>query len=168
MDFDDLPKDLKNIISGFAYECKWETVEFDLEMCKIVKSMDVSAVFLRRDMWSLKYKRFLPNPLQSFEPIANFTGAWSDFVDWHSVQELLWRLDFRRKFVKVVASRMQWREKFNQDWKNIVLFDGFYRYLLSSRVPCFKPIWKPVGFSCLQSYRSPHISARWFLRMEML
>ena len=163
MGFEELPTDLKNVVSAFAYDCKWEIALKCLQTCETVREMDVSAVFTRDVMWSQKYKEFRPNPLTAFEPIQNFTGTWEDYVDWHAVEELLWRLDFRRKFVKFANSRLEWRTSFRQNWKSIEQFDGFYRFLLYTRVPCFKPIWEPCGFNCLTSYRSPYVSARWFL-----
>ena len=165
MGFDDLPKVLKNIVCDFAYECKWETVQKDLEMCEHVDSMGLSVVFTRHNMWSKRYRKYMLNPLIAFEPICNYTGSWSDYIDWHSVEELLWRLDFRRKFVFTVANREEWRLKFCVDWRNILLFDAFYRFLLCTRVPCFKPQWKPVGFDGLKTHRSPYVSGRWYLEV---
>ena len=34
MGFDDLPMDLKNVVSEFAYDCTWKTVEKNLETCE--------------------------------------------------------------------------------------------------------------------------------------
>ena len=166
MGFGDLPEDLKNIVSSYAYDCKWGTVEKDLEMCEFVRGMHISPVFTRDVMWSKKYREYRMNPFQMFEPIQNYTGSWADYFDWHSVQELLWRLDFRRRFVRLVHSRMEWRLLFNTTWQNIEHFDNFYRFLLYTRVPCFKPLWKPCGFNCLKTYRSPFLSARWFLECD--
>ena len=163
MSFEDLPSVLKSVISGFAWDCNWEMVEKDMNMCKEIECMDISAVFVRDVMWSQKYKTYLPSPLKEFEPICNYTGSWADFFDWHAVQEMLWRLDFRRKFVRIINSREKWRRILSHDWRNIVCLDEFYRFLLYTRVPCFKPLWKPLGFSCMQSYRSPFLSARWWL-----
>jgi hypothetical protein len=163
MGFVHLPKDLKNIVCSFAYDCSWGIVEENLKQCGTVKAMQIHPVFTRQTMWSLKYQEYLPSPLIRFEPIQNFSHNWQDYIDWHAVQELLWRLDFRRKFVKLVHSRREWRKLFKENWANIVLFDGFYRFLLYTRVPCFKPLWKPCGFNHLKSYRSPFVSARWWL-----
>lgn len=163
MGFDKLPKDLKNIICGFAYNCKWFVVEKDLEMCEVLKNMDLSSVFVRREMWSKAYRQHILNPLLVFHPITMFDGFWGDLIDWHAVEELLFRLDFRRKFVRGFATRDEWRVKFIDNWESIRQFDGFYRFLLCTRVPCFKPIWKDVGFNMLSTHHSPHMSARWFL-----
>ena len=163
MGFDKLPKDLKNFVSDFPYGCKWEIVEKDFETLHDLNQMKLSDVFLRDVMWSQLYKEFVPPPWVKFEPIRNFTGAWYDCIDWHVVQEVLWRLDFRLRFVKMMNTRQEWRRAFKRDWRSIQSFDCFYRFLLYTRVRCFKPIWKPIGFSCLVTYRSPFWSARWFL-----
>ena len=162
MELFDFPIDLKNVISAYAYDCKWKMVEKDIRTCEEVQNMQLSGVFTRNMMWSHKYCEYIPNPLCCFEPIQNFTGTWADFVDWHSVQELLWRLDFRRRFVKLVNTREQWRQLFKKSWKNIASFDAFYCFLLYTRVECFKPLWKTTGFAALTSYRSPFVSARWW------
>ena len=143
MGFGDLPEDLKNIVSAFAYDCKWGTVETDMKMCEFVREMNISPVFTREVMWSAKYREYRRNPFQEFEQIQTYTGSWADYFDWHSVQELIWRLDFRRKFVRLVHSRMEWRLLFKRDWRNIEMLDNFYRFLLYTRVPCFNPLWKP-------------------------
>ena len=93
MGFEELPLDLKNIISDFAYECKWETVEENLVMCETVKQMHISSVFTREIMWSIKYREYIPCPFRCFEPIQNYSGTWADYIDWCAVTELLWRLE---------------------------------------------------------------------------
>jgi len=163
MGFEDLPKDLKNIVSGFAYDCKWSEVLKDLKTCEQIAEMEISPVFLRPEMWSWTYRAHMPNPLRRFEPIANFTGRWEDMIDWHAVNELMFRLDFRRKFVKVGGTRDQWFCKFRLNWTSIHLFDAFYQVLLYTQVPCFKPLYLPQGFNCLSSWHSPFQSARWIL-----
>ena len=94
MGFQELPKVLKNIVAEFAYDVKWEEMENDLEMCERLHRMEISSVFTRQIMWSKQAREYIPNPLISFVPIRHYTGFWSDYIDWHAVQELLWRLDF--------------------------------------------------------------------------
>ena len=57
MGFKDLPNDLKNIVSDFAYKCKWETVENDLEMC--IKKMQISDVFVRNGSVYVTHRRVI-------------------------------------------------------------------------------------------------------------
>ena len=59
MDIFEFPIDLKNVISAFAYDCKWETVEKDLITCEEVQKMNISPVFLRKMMWSTKYTDYI-------------------------------------------------------------------------------------------------------------
>lgn len=164
--FQDLPKDLKNIVCEFAYGARWDLVQKDVKTCLEIKNMGISGVFTRQTMWSPVYRTYMPSPLLNFEPIRNF-GRWLDYIDWHAVQEFLWRLDFRRRFVRLIASREQWRQRLKKNWRNIKMFDDFYRFLLYTRVPCFKPLWKPVGFRALKSYRSPVVSATWWFELSM-
>lgn len=165
MGFNDLPKDLKNIVSQFAYQCSWETVEKDMQTCKEIKEMEISHIFTRRMMWSCKFNKYMPNPLLEFQPICNFTSSWGDYFDWHSVQSFLWRLDFRKRFVRMlVRTREEWRLSFKRNWRNIQLFDDFFHFLLYTRISCFKPLWQKVGFREIQSVRSPYISANWWLQ----
>ena len=166
MGFQELPKVLKNIVAEFAYDVKWEEMENDLVMCERLRRMEISSVFTRQIMWSKQAREYIPNPLTSFVPIRHYTGFWSDYIDWHAVQELLWRLDFRLRFVRFINTRREWRRSFKKNWENIKVFDHFYRFLLCTRVPCFKPLWKRCGFNCLKSYRSPCVSARWWLNCE--
>jgi hypothetical protein len=151
----DLPKDLKNIVSDFAFGTNWKTVEQDLQKVDEIIAMRLNSIFLKSTMWSRLHFVYVPSPLYIFAPICTFSGSWEDVIDWHVVNELLWRLDFRRKYVRSVASRRDWRNRFLSNWRTISHFDDFYTFLLVSRVPCFKPIWKRCGFNCVKMYPAP-------------
>ena len=163
MSFERLPKVLKNLVCEFGFGVDWETTHSNLEMCEKIASFHISPVFLRLQMWSWSHGNFLPNPLVVFRPIQQFTGRWSDMIDWHAVNELLYRLDFRRKFVRVAGTRHEWFQKFRNNWLNICLFDSFFRVMLHSAIPCFKPTYQEQRFNCLGTFRSPFWSARWIL-----
>ena len=163
MSFEELPEDLKNVIFDFAYTATWKTCEKDLKTCEEIEKLNVPHVFTRDLMWSVKFLEYIPSPLDVFEPIQNFTGSWYDYFDWHTVKEFLWRLDFRRKCVKFPYSREQWRQLCAKNWRNVSFFVDYFNFLLCSKAECFKPAWKILGFNCLQSLRSPHISAHWWL-----
>ena len=70
-------------------------------------------------MWSFKYRAYIPNPLIVFEPIENYNSHWREYIDWCAVNEILFRLDFRRKWVNFVFSRDQWANLFSESWKNM-------------------------------------------------
>ena len=161
MSFEDLPKVLKSIVCDFAFRCDWEQTAASLKMCTKIKQYNISPLFLRLQMWSHDYATFMPSPLRVFEPIERFTNRWPDLVDWHAVHELLYRLDYRRKFVKFGGTRRQWFDQFREDWTSVRLFDAFYRVLLHSGITCFKPTYEMQRMSQLPI--SSFQSARWLL-----
>ena len=163
MSFEQLPIELKSLVSGFCFKTTWEETEKSLEMCTKIKNLDISPLFLRLQMWSWSYLQFLPNPLHVFEPINRYTGRWSDIIDWHSVNELLYRLDYRRRIVKTFGTRHEWFKKFKQNWQTVRHFDMFYRLMLHSSVMCFKPTYELQRVTELSSWNSPFTSARWLL-----
>ena len=164
MSFEQLPKVLKSVVCEFAFACNWAKTDSSLKMCEKIASYNISPVFLRSQMWSWSYGEFLPTPLDVFLPIHQFTGRWSDIVDWHAVNELLFRLDFRRKVVQVGGTRHEWFQKFRENWLNICLFDSFFRAMLHSTIPCFKPTYRVRRFESLGTFNSPFWSARWILQ----
>ena len=163
MSFEKLPKVLKNLVCEFAYASNWETTQSDLKMCETIQSFSISPVFLRLEMWSWHYCQFVPSPLRVFQPIHLFTDRWSDIVDWHAVNELLYRLDYRRRTVKAFGTRHEWFKKFKQNWQTVRHFDMFYRLMLHSSVMCFKPTYELQRVTELSSWNSPFTSARWLL-----
>ncbi|MAD46762.1 MAG: hypothetical protein CMH98_17345 [Oceanospirillaceae bacterium] len=162
MTFYRLPNDLKNIVCGFAWKSSWEETQSSLDMCVTVKDYQISPVFLRRDMWSWTFASFLPNPMVEFMPIQKFTGRWHDLIDWHAVNELLFRLDYRRKVVRMAGTRAEWFRRFKQNWLQIALFDTFYRVLLHSDMDVFKPTFTRLRYDQL-SVQGPFFSARWLV-----
>ena len=163
MSFRQLPKELKSIVSEFCYKCSWEDTEKSLAICEKINEMNISPLFLRLQMWSWSYLQFLPNPLYVFRPISRLTGRWSDIIDWHAVNELLFRLDYRRKVVRIAGTRHEWFQKFRRNWMNTYLFDSFYRIIVASGMPCFKPLYHRQRVEQLTSWDSPFYSARWIL-----
>ena len=77
-------------------------------------------------------------PLRVYEPIEHF-GGWDRLFDWYMVDEVLFRLDFRKKAVNYLGSREHWRESVTTDWKEVFRFNDFYRDTLKNGVP-----WKPT------------------------
>ena len=155
MGFYEPPKDLKNIVCRFAYNTSYETVENDLQMVTKIKDWNLTKIFLRQNVWSNHHIGMVPSPLVVFEPICNLCNRWNDLIDWGVVDEVLWRLDFRRKFVKCMKTRTQWRVQLSKNWESIQLFDNFYIFLLITNVPCFKPCWENVGFNQMKRFHGP-------------
>ena len=163
MRFENCPEVLKDLITEFAYGTKWKLTSENLETCLTVRKLDISPMFLRQSMWSWEFCTFLPNPCRVFMPIKVYTGRWSDMIDWHAVNELLFRLDFRRNTVSVGGTRQKWFEKFRENWLSIKLFDYFVTFLLSTNAKCFKPTYAVQRADGLSGTNSPFTSARWLL-----
>ena len=169
MGFAQLPNDLKNVICSIAYGAKWETIKNDINTCIQIKQMQLHPLFLRELVWSNRTHNFEVSPLAIFEPIQTFRGTWQVIFDWHVVRECLWRLDFRRRHVKSLMSRREWVDCFEESWENIEMFSDYFCFLVYTRVPCFKPIWKDIGFQCLRGYGRSfgHLSVRDILVSEI-
>ena len=164
MSFGELPIDLKNLVSGFAYDTGWRKTKTDLAMCVEINAAHISPLFLRAHLWSWTYRSFLPSPLMVFEPLNQLTGRWSDLVDWNVVNELMFRLDYRRALVRMGGTRSQWFAKFKENWMQICLFDAFYRLLLHSTERIYKPTYTTLRAGQLTAgLNSPIYSARWVL-----
>ena len=163
MSFPKLPKVLKNVVTEFAFDCGWAETNRNLQMCEKIALCHISPVFLRPKMWSWKFREFLPSPLVVFRPIRQLTGRWSDMIDWHAVNELLYRLDYRRKLVKLGGTRNEWFDMFKKNWLNVRVFDAFYRIMLQAPFACFKPTFERQRFNQLSTMNSPFWSARWLL-----
>ena len=152
MEFAGLPTDLKNLICEIAYGATLKTVKKDVETCVLIKKMHLHPLFLRDLVWSRRTWDYEVSPIHVFEPISAFSNKWEDVFDWQVVQEMLWRLDFRRRSVRCLFKRHEWVASFCNDWQNIAAFSDFFCFLLYTRVPCFKPVWKSVGFGSLRNY----------------
>ena len=133
-----------------------------MRKCEKIAGYNISPVFLRREMWSWKFRAFLSSPLIVFLPIRQFTGRWSDMVDWHAVNELLFRLDYRRRVVSIAGTRHEWFMKFKLNWQTIRLFDAFYRIVIQSGLPCFKPLYRSQRVEQLSGWDC-FTTARWLL-----
>ena len=60
--------------------------------------------------------------------------------DWMMVDEVLFRLDFRKKVVKYLGTREHWHGLVMKDWKKFFNFSEFYKGVMKS-----VPIpWKPT------------------------
>ena len=163
MSFPKLPKVLKNVVSEFAFGCGWAETNRNLQMCEKIAAYHISPVFLRPKMWSWKFRTFLPSPLDVFLPIRQYTGRWSDMIDWHAVNELLYRLDYRRRLVNLGGTRNEWFDMFKKNWMNVRVFDAFYRIMLHAPFVCFKPTFERQRSNQLSGMNSPFWSARWLL-----
>ena len=146
MSYDSLPKDLKNLISDFAWEITAEQLHRDLQLCTEIRQWHLHVVFLKRNVWCKRSRRYVPTPLHVFRPISWFNSGWRSVFDWLVVSEFLHRLDFRKRVVRSTGTRSQWIQRVS-NWRNLLLLDTFFKILLSLPQDPFKPTYRDARFS---------------------
>ena len=133
-------EDLADIVCDFAFCCRYSAVYYSLTRYLEIKCFKLKKHLLRKRIYSPRYMRVLPSPLEVFEPIENF-GSYRDLFDWDTLYMRLWQLDFRRSIVRVMGNRGRWHLRFALHWKNVLSFVIFYRALM--RLPTFITVFKP-------------------------
>ena len=139
MTFCSLPTELQDVIVGFCWKITFAELLEELETLELIKSWNIDPLFVHRALTKLLGWRSQVTPLQVFEPICDF-GGWCRLFDWPMVEEVLFRMDFRKRMVNCRGSRDHWHHLVITDWKEIYCFSEFYKDLLVSHgVP-----WKPT------------------------
>ena len=138
MTFGCIPTELQDLVVGFCWEITHAELQEELKTIELIKSWNIDPLFVERKMYRRRewYKSL--TPLRVYEPIEHF-GGWDRLFDWFMVDEVLFRLDFRKKAVNYLGSREHWRESVTTDWKEVFRFNDFYRDTLKNGVP-----WKPT------------------------
>ena len=139
MTFKSLPTDLQDVIVDFCWEITHAELQEELKTIELIKSWIVDPLFLQKKLTPIRGWRSQPTPLRVFEPI-NVFGGWHRLFDWMMVDEVLFRLDFRKKVVNYLGTREHWHGLVTKDWMNFFNFSEFYKGVMKS-----VPIpWKPT------------------------
>ena len=146
MSYDSLPNDLKNLIADFSWQITAQVMHTDLQLCTEIKDMHLHVLFLRKNVWCRRSRRYVPSPLDVFRPISWFNNGWRSLFDWLVVTEFLHRLDFRKRVVRSTGTRAQWIKRVS-NWRNLLLLDTFFKILLTVPQDPFKPTYKDERFS---------------------
>ena len=134
-------EDLADIVCVFAFGCRYSEFYYSLKRYLEIKCFKLKKHILRKRIYSPKYMRVIPNPLEVFEPIENF-GSYRDLFNWDTLYMMVWQLDFRRNVVRVMGNRGHWHLRFALDWHNVLKFVLFYRTLM--KLPTFVTVFKPT------------------------
>ena len=150
MTFASLPTVLQDLIVGFCWEITLSELHEDLKTVELVKSWDIDLLFLQRRLTRVHHWRSQPTPLRVFAPICEF-GGWDRLFDWTMVDEVLFRLDFRKRVVNYLGSREHWRTMVNECWMEIFNFSQFYKEVMQNKqVP-----WKPTYMcECIVDFKT--------------
>ena len=140
MTFVSLPTVLQDLIVAFCWEITHSELLEELKTVELVKSWDIDVLFLQRRLTRRRHWSSQPTPLCVFEPISNF-GGWNRLFDWMMVEEVLERLDFRRKAVNYLGSREHWQAMVQEEWMEIHNFSQWYKEMMKNRVIPWKPTY---------------------------
>ena len=133
-----LPVDLQDLVVQFAYEIKLKDLKKDLTVITEVKSWNLHPSFIRGRVWCDRMWGLVSNPLDVYLPLTWFQDRFV-FFDMGLVDEVLGRLDFRKKDVRSMGSRWDW-VIYLQEWEFMGLFAVFFRIMQEN--PCnMKPNW---------------------------
>ena len=149
MSYNSLPKDLKNLITGFGWQITAKQLHDNLQTLSEIKKWQLHIVFLKKNVWCRRSRMYTYSPLTVFRPISWFGtrfSGWRILFDWIVVQEFLHRLDFRKRIVFRTGTRKQWLLKIT-DWRNVLLVDSFWKTLLRVSQDPFKPTYKEERFT---------------------
>ena len=146
MSYETLPKDLQNLIPGFAWAITAKQMHNNLQTCTEIKDWHLHLVFLKQNVWCRRSRMYRPSPLRVFRPISWFGNSWKNIFDWSVTEEFLHRLDFRKRVVKRTGTREQWTDLIS-NWRNLVLLDSFFKILMKIPQDPFKPTYKTERFS---------------------
>ena len=139
MKFSVLPTVLQDIVMLFCYNMPVHMVRANVNELLSIKSMGLPFFLYREKVWSWKFTRFLPNPINVFLPIEDYGGYYGCIIDDDAMYYLLLCLDFRRKNVKMFGSRSDWHKRFSNNWRTVGPFAAYYKMLLRSEKPVLKP-----------------------------
>ena len=140
MTFKGLPTDLQDLIVGFCWEITHAELQEELKTIELIKSWIVDPLFLQKKLTPIRGWRSPPTPLRVFEPI-NVFGGWHRLFDWMMVDEVLFRMDFRKKVVKYLGTREHWQDLVLKDWMNFFSFSEFYKGVVKGRTIPWKPTY---------------------------
>ena len=160
MSFFRLPLDLQNLITAFSWEITSKRLLNNLKTCTEIKNWKLHPMFLKLQVWCVRRRRYVANPLRVFRPILWF-GNRRCIFNWTCVQEVMFRLDFRKNGVREMGTREQWISRL-RNWRNILYFDGYFTLMAMLQSP-FKPTYRTQrfqGVSFERSIRGMHLFPR--------
>lgn len=150
--FHSIPTDLQNLIVEFCWSITAQRFLSNLKTCTEIKNWKLHPMFFKLNVWCVHKRRYVANPLRVFRPIMWFGNIWRLVFNWECVEEVLYRLDFRKGGVREMGTREQWSRRL-RNWRNILYFDGFFTLMALLTNP-FKPTFRTQRFEGCSFERS--------------
>ena len=133
-----LPQVLVDLVLDFAYSLSTDTIKADLETILMIKRWKLPFWFTEEKVWSWKYRKYLPSPLNVYTPIIYFGGTYQELFNIDTVWSFLEGLDFRIKEVRAFGSRRLWQSRLTHSWRTYDALSSFYKYLLKTNMRVLK------------------------------
>ena len=141
--FNCLPVVLQDLIVDFAFKLKKDELERDIDLLLTIKMWDLHPRYLRQTVFLSIYQRFKKTPLRVYfalEKLDHIDSLFNFFV----VEELLERLDWRRKPVRRMGSRKTWLKNL-ENFHFVPIFSQFYESV-SKDEQNLKLMWRDFPF----------------------
>lgn len=146
--FRDLPVVLQDMCTDFAWKIPFEVVDQNLDELLLIKRLALPPMFYRMRMFHRPMCSHIYSPLDIYVPF----WSYHELFNVYRIKELLYNLDFRKKYVKSAGSRYFWLNSFEEHYLNIMQFGMFYKILLA----CGQNIWTPTYNWQLRSGHATH------------
>lgn len=135
-----LPNVLQDLVVQFAFKINKKEMERDLNTIFEIKQWRLHPCFLRHRVFLSDSWSFENNPLETYFPLEMLSSMYALF-DMCIVYDILERLDFRKKDVRCMGSRIQWMESLEMHWEFLGLFSFFFNQI-TSNPGNLKPMWQ--------------------------
>ena len=132
-----LPNVLQDLVVQFAFKINKKEMESDLNTIFEIKQWRLHPCFLRHRVFLSDSWSFENNPLETYFPLEMMSSMYALF-DMCIVYDILERLDFRKKDVRCMGTRIQWMESLEMHWEFIGLFSFFFNQITDN----LKPMWQ--------------------------
>ena len=135
-----LPNVLQDLVVQFAFKINKKEMESDLNTIFEIKQWRLHPCFLRHRVFLSDSWSFENNPLETYFPLEMMSSMYALF-DMCIVYDILERLDFRKKDVRCMGTRIQWMESLEMHWEFIGLFSFFFNQI-TPNPDNLKPMWQ--------------------------
>ena len=144
MKFSALPLDLQDLVIVFCFGIRYEELKCDLQIISEINKWRLPPSILPRTIFCPETYHYELHPTIMYRPLAHFSSKlW--LFNMLRIREVLDRLDFRKREVRVMGSRWVWLANLH-DWEFVGLFSVFLKEM-EKQPQHVKPNW--LGFPLL-------------------
>ena len=137
--FRDLPDVLCDLCTVFAFGIPSDMMFENIHELLSFKIYCFPDTFFRSHVISTHVYEYVPNPLFEYSPFWEYTSLFNE----NAVRTMLCNLDFRKRCVKRLGTRLDWFHSFSvpNAHENYVLCGIFYNSLVRSGLDVWTPTY---------------------------